>query len=73
MSIGPEERENIIRKVRNDAKDLLIQYYRQKFVSARNEYEDAFSRSDGEKVAKTFTEMIFNNNMLKMVEEYEIK
>ena len=73
MSIGPEERENIIRKVRNDAKDLLIQYYRQKFVSARNEYEDAFSRSDGEKVAKAFTERIFNNNMLKMVEEYEIK
>lgn len=72
-TIGPDERDRILRKIARDAKEALIQSYTQKFTRAMTEYDRAMARSDAEATGKAFAEMHSANSMLRMIEGYEIK
>ena len=72
MSSGPGERDRIILDIRINASDRLVQHYRNKFSTARNEFEDAYFRDDFEIAGKAFLEMNAYNNVLKEIEEYKV-
>jgi hypothetical protein len=73
MSEGRSERDRIILDIRINANARLVQYYRDKFSNARNEFEDAYFRDDFEKAGKAFMDMNAYNNVLKEIEEYKVK
>ena len=51
-TVGPDERERILRQIQKDAKGLLVDSYRQKFTRARNEYSSAVSSGNNEEQEK---------------------
>jgi hypothetical protein len=67
-TIGPEERERIILKTRQESKEKLIQYYTHRFANAHNELNKAISENDVEGFGKAFSELNFCNMMLKQIE-----
>jgi hypothetical protein len=73
MSEDPSERNRIILDIRINANDRFVQHYRDKFSSARSEFEDAYFRDDFELAGNAFMEMNAYNNVLKEIEEYKIK
>jgi hypothetical protein len=56
VTTGLEEREKWLRQVGMNAKELLSEYYSQKFMNATDIFNEAVFRKDVESIAKAFAD-----------------
>jgi hypothetical protein len=68
MTISPEERENRLRKMMKDGRDLLLEHYSDLFVQFMDEADVLFSRGDHASAADVLLKATLYNKMLTDIE-----
>jgi hypothetical protein len=72
MTIGPEERESRLRKMRKKNKDSLLEHYSVLFVQFMDEADALYSRGDHTTAADDFMKATLYNKMLTDIEAYSV-